>query len=768
MPESYTSIKRSLRSKIFLRLTLLVGLTLIATSTFSVSISRSAIKKMSLADLLSSVEIQGREISQLIDAHRSHTRLLATDSSLSRALQQKGDMSTVRTHLLKQQNSIFALRSISLLTLQGTIVVATDSRLEGEDFSAREHFVRGKRGTFTGPLNVLLAKRTYAISTPVRSDEGELLGVLIAEYGLDVLYNTLSGIKQRWKTGEYLLLEPETHGGFCINPEESVFSVQGALSSPLASVIGEPPGLLERMRTQGDPSLLCSLAASGQEGILTIENEEGQRVLAAHKYLRDSGLGIIVKVEEAEVLRSIRFLVTVLIGTTYILLLLVIFIALRLSQDVVRPIEKLRQSLKHLDTGHWVHERSIFTGDELEVLDKEAARLADRLLEAYTSLERRVQERTQELAEEHAKDEALIESIAEGFLAIDLSGKILTANRSAKTNLRYEQEQLLNAHFSSILNLHTKEGKPLPRKEHFVQRALDEKETVNTLPTDTILCERKDGTRFPISITATPFLMGMEIRGVVVTFRDITEEKRIDRMKSEFISLASHQLRTPLTAIGWYIELMQNELSSLSGDQQDYVAQIMNSHRRMVDLVNSLLNASRIELGKLRIDPEETELETLVNTMVKELTPQMQEKHIRFSQRLPKKLPVFLDVNLVQTVLGNLLSNAVKYTLKEGSIELLVMTDQQELRFEVHDTGMGIPKEQQHRIFEKLFRADNVRKTDTEGTGIGLYIAREIVRAWGGKLWYQSEEGKGTTFSFTVPVKMKKIDPSANRDQKSS
>ena len=756
-----TPIKKSLRSKIFLRFTVLVGITIIATSTLSIFIARSSIKTNTIADLLSFSGDRGQIIAQMLDEHRTLTRLIASDRDVIHLMSnaKTTGSSSIRNHLLQQTSIIPELETIVLLDTNGIITVATDSRLEQKDLSEHEYFTRGSKGILVGHLNVAQANRTYAISIPLRNDSGELLGVLIAEYAMNSLYSALSGAKKLGQTGEYLLMDPRTQDHLCFNPQEGVFSARGAISfalskNDIASNIG-----IGTFSSQGVSSPLCSLAATGQAGILESRDRNGNSVIAASYFMHDIGLGLIVKVDEKEIYKPVQLLMSVLVGTTGLLLLFVIFIALRLSNDVVNPIFKLRKSLLDLNTGHWGHERSVFTGDELEILDIEVGRLSLRLKEAYSSLERRVLERTQELDEQHSKDEALLESIGEGFLAIDMSGKIITCNRSAEQMLKWDKDQIVGSHFSSVLSLRSKDKQLLSPNEHHIQRAIQEKKTIRTMPEDTSTCERKDGTSFPIAIAAMPFLMGMEMKGVVVTFRDITEEKRISRMKSEFISLASHQLRTPLTAIGWYIELLQGEQGQLTEDQVSYVEQIIGSHKRMVDLVNSLLNVSRIELGKLKVDPNTVKLKDLVSLTVKELEPQIQKKKIQYTERLPEEIEAYVDAGLVQMVLENLLSNSVKYTNEGGAVELSAILDDKEVRFEIRDTGFGIPKAQQGRIFEKLFRADNVLKTDTVGTGIGLYIARYTTEAWGGKLWFESEEGKGTTFCFTMPLKMEKVEP---------
>ena len=748
------TIKHSLRGKIFLRFTLIVGLALIATGSCSVLIAQRAITQYVTSSLLRLADERTESLSRLVGDRRSFTRLLAFGSPhLS--------PSDLRLSFLTAQEALPELENVFALDTRGSVTAATDSRREGESLADLPYFTFGTQGTYVGTLGIGEGKRSHAIASPLRNSAGKLTGVLVAEFRMEDIYRLFSSEATLGKTEEYFLIEPRRSGSGCVNPRDAVLSLQGAI----APTKNAPSGFLP-LANQAIP--LCERAAAGEEGLLTGVNPWGEQVVAAHQFLPELGIGVLITVEEEEIFRPITLLMTVLIGTTGILLLLVTFVALRLSRDVITPILSLRRSLEQLDTGHWAHKRSVFSEDELEILDKEVARLATRLEEAYSSLEKKVEERTEQLAEDHAKDEALLESIGEGFLAVDMNGKIIVCNRAAEHLLRWEREQMLSSHFSSCLVLREGGKQLIAPHEHFVQLALDRKATIRSTPHRTHHCERKDGTSFPISITATPFLVGLEMRGVVVTFQDISEEKRIDRMKSEFVSLASHQLRTPLTAVGWYIELLQKEAAHLfSEEQKDYLAQIVSSHQRMVALVNDLLNVSRIELGRLHVDPEHTDLRALVEQIVNELTPQIQEKKLQFKKRLPERLQAFVDPRLLQMVLENLLSNAIKYTPVGGLIELAMILGPQEVRFEVRDTGYGIPASQQHRVFEKLFRADNIAKTDTVGTGIGLYIARSSTEAWGGRLWFESEEGHGTTFYFTVPLEMKKTTASTGEGSSS-
>ena len=744
-----TSIRKSLRRKIFVRCTALVGLALIATGTLSVFTTQSLIRQRATQDLIFLSAERSDALNQLIDRNRTITRFLAADAETVRILLgHASSHSALRSQLLSEKKLLPMVEDLLITTRDGTVIASTDTQIEGVNLAFLEHIQHGANSTYIGSVDFLGTKRTFAIASPIMSNAGELLGILLAEFPVRELYALLSGEEQVGRTGNFLLLEPNTYGSSCINPRQSVLSSKGIIASKVENGITE-------VRPQ-NASTLCTLAATGGQGILRAENAEGQMMIAAKHELQDIGLVIVTAVSEREVYAPMQLLVVLLIGTTCILLLLMTLTAIRLSRDIVLPIWRLREGLQKLNAGNFSYQETLLTGDELEMLDAEISQLSTRLSKAYSSLEERVQERTRELESGHAKDEALLESIGEGFLAVDLQGKVLATNRAAEALLQWDRSEILDHHFGALLHLRReRDGKPLGPDEHLLQRALTDRVVVNTTPSETILCERKNGDSFPISISATPFLLGMHMQGVVVMLRDISEEKMIDRMKSEFISLASHQLRTPLTSIGWYIELLQNEWTNLTTDQKEYVSQILGAHQRMVELVNSLLNVSRIELGRVKIDPKEISIADIISLPLENLKPQIERKKLKLIERIPT-LTVSVDPDLVRMVLENILSNAVKYTTVNGTIELSVIADSRELQFSVHDTGLGIPRAQQGRVFEKLFRADNVLKADTQGSGIGLYIAKNTVESWGGKLWFESSEEEGTRFCFTMPRMMQK------------
>lgn len=243
-----------------------------------------------------------------------------------------------------------------------------------------------------------------------------------------------------------------------------------------------------------------------------------------------------------------------------------------------------------------------------------------------------------------------------------------------------------------------------------------------------------------------------EVVRLVGTSTDVTLEREVDKAKTEFVSLASHQLRTPLSSINWYTEMLLDEdAGKITKNQREYLEEIYAGNQRMVELVNSLLNVSRIELGTFTVEPTPTDIIEIAESVVKELKPQIKQKKQKLQTDYAKDIPTMnVDQKLFRIIFQNLLSNAVKYTPDKGEIILKVLQEKNKLVVQVKDTGYGIPEKQQEQIFTKLFRADNVQ--DMEGTGLGLYIVDAIVRDAGGEITFNSIENEGTTFEVTLPL----------------
>jgi len=239
------------------------------------------------------------------------------------------------------------------------------------------------------------------------------------------------------------------------------------------------------------------------------------------------------------------------------------------------------------------------------------------------------------------------------------------------------------------------------------------------------------------------------------TLDHFTEEKEIDRAKNEFVALASHQLRTPLSIINWYADgLLSGTVGGTPEGRKKYLDGIYQANRRMIELVDALLNVSRIDLGTIAIKPEPIQLKSMAMNILGEFEPQVKSKRLIVSVDYDESLPVVnADHKFMRVIIENLVSNAVKYTPSDGKITVRFKKQDPNILISVEDTGFGIPSSQKEKVFTKLFRADNVRAKDTDGTGLGLYIVKSVVEQTGGKVWFESTENKGTTFYVTLPLK---------------
>lgn len=234
---------------------------------------------------------------------------------------------------------------------------------------------------------------------------------------------------------------------------------------------------------------------------------------------------------------------------------------------------------------------------------------------------------------------------------------------------------------------------------------------------------------------------------------------RLDRAKTEFISLTSHQLRTPPTGIKWYAGmLLEGDLGVVPPEQRKYLEQIAYNNQRMIDVVDSVLNISQIELGEFRNAPTSTDICALIRKIVSELEFQMNDKELEFSMRFEcGSQPIMIDPTLVRIVIQNLLVNAITYTPRGGEISFAADVKDEKLTLTIADSGRGIPKEDFPNIFSKFFRAGNAQDSGHSGTGLGLYIVRSILDQIGGTIGFSSAVGRGTTFFVSLPLAQKRL-----------
>jgi PAS domain S-box-containing protein len=358
-------------------------------------------------------------------------------------------------------------------------------------------------------------------------------------------------------------------------------------------------------------------------------------------------------------------------------------------------------------------------------------------------------ENYKELEESKVKDDAILESVGDGLIAVDNDRKIMLINKVASDLLAWETKDLVGKVITE-LRLEDEKGNLIPLEKRPTTIALKTGEVTRVV----YFFVKNDKTRFPLAITVTPIKLNGKTIGLIEIIRDITKEKEIDRAKTEFVSLAAHQLRTPLTTISWYTEMILNgDRGQVTPEQKKYLEEISKGNQTMIKLVNTLLNVSRLELGTLNIESEPIQLEDLAESVWEELRPEIFSKNLILEKNYDPSLPTIMaDPKLVRMIFQNILGNAVKYVGVAGKISLDISRQNQNALIKVWNNGLSIPKEAQPKIFTKLFRDDLAKEREPDGNGLGLYIVKSILENSGGKVWFDSLEDKGTTFYVTIPL----------------
>ena len=339
-----------------------------------------------------------------------------------------------------------------------------------------------------------------------------------------------------------------------------------------------------------------------------------------------------------------------------------------------------------------------------------------------------------------------VDGASDHIIITDQDSKILYANKAAEIVSGYTQKEMLgkipgklwggrmpNEFYANMWNVIKN------KKQPFVADVTN---------------RRKNGQDYIAEVHISPILdKNNQVHFFVGIERDITKMKDVEKLRNEFVSITSHQLRTPLTAIKWHLELLFE--TKLPRKEKHILHQVFLSNERMISLINDLLDVSRIEEGKkFVVVPQKVDVVPLIKELISDYAAAARENKliIKLDKSLPKKLELLIDGDKIRQVFQNLVDNAIKYSLPGGEIDIGYQSATDSATFYVKDNGVGVPQNQQDRIFQKFFRADNVLKLKNQGTGLGLYIVKAIVESHGGKIWFESKENKGTTFYFSLPI----------------
>lgn len=398
------------------------------------------------------------------------------------------------------------------------------------------------------------------------------------------------------------------------------------------------------------------------------------------------------------------------------------------------PIEKGGKRTFYVQIQHDITEH--------KMAETELANRADQLAKLNRSLQ-----------EEYVKEKALLESIGDGVIAMDKSGKIIALNNKTESIFGWKTKDVLGKSLFSQFQLADEQGKIIPKALRPIQLAL----TTARVGHGIYFLVKKGAKKIPLFITSAPIVLDGAVVGAINIYRDVSQQVAIDRAKDEFLYFASHTLRTPLSAVAWSIERLNEDNQGYSAEQKKFLNRIYDQTQRMIQLTNDLLDATRMEFGVMSYKYEETNPLTIASNVITDLKGRINDKKIKIKLVAGKDIkPYETYSNAIYMILHNLLSNAVKFTPDGGTVSLEISQTEKDLNVAVSDTGVGIPKSAQARIFQKMYRAQNI-KDKFEGSGLGLYITGGIINHMGGKIAVRSTLRQGSTFTVTLPLALQVI-----------
>jgi len=403
--------------------------------------------------------------------------------------------------------------------------------------------------------------------------------------------------------------------------------------------------------------------------------------------------------------------------------LLVILATFFITRRITRPIRQATRAAMRISSGQFDRQIEIRSRDELGQLGRAFNRMSDNLQEMMASL-----------AEERNKLFTVLATMADGVIMTDSAGKVLLANPAAGALFNFQVEKALDKPLIEvILNYQVEET---------VKQCLASGQKVNSQVDTT-------SGQF-LRVLAVP-LKTAKISGVLLLFQNLTELRSLQTLRREFVGNISHELRTPLAAIKAIVETLQDGAIQDSAVAQDFLIKVNAEVDSLTQMVNELIELSRIETGKTDLNFESLNLNEIAEETWRRLSPQAERKPVTLVSDLQKDLPpVQADRERIQQVFTNILHNAIKFTPPDGYIKIITRSAEDAVTVRISDTGIGISQKDIPRIFERFFKADKSRTG--EGSGLGLAIAKHIIQAHHGKIWVESQEGKGSTFSFSIPV----------------
>lgn len=421
----------------------------------------------------------------------------------------------------------------------------------------------------------------------------------------------------------------------------------------------------------------------------------------------------------------------VIIFCLFLIIICIVFLVL--SKVIIKPIRKLVDGTKGVAKGDFNTRVCLKTGDELEVL-----------AESFNGMVKELEESFLKIEEERKKTSGIIFNFIDGILFFDGKKDLKIINPKAEEIFGVNGGKLIGKNIKDFRN-----------EKYFslVSILSGGGEIKKTVKRNLIF--QKDEKELFFETSIIPISGESESFGYIVILHDTTREKAIEKLKSEFISLAAHQLLTPTSAVKWALDsISKGEVGKITKKQKNSLEKAIQNNERTIAVVDDLLNVTRIEEGRFVGEFTEESLGDLIKKAIDSRWEKIKAKMVKVDIAFSNGEDIRVEVNKQSLVLAveNLLDNAIEYNVPDGNVTIKISRDNMEARVEFNDTGIGILQTEQEKIFTKFFRGDNALKIKSSGTGLGLFIVRTIIEAHKGRVGFSSKENGGSSFWFTLPI----------------
>ncbi|MEA3463486.1 MAG: ATP-binding protein [Patescibacteria group bacterium] len=390
----------------------------------------------------------------------------------------------------------------------------------------------------------------------------------------------------------------------------------------------------------------------------------------------------------------------------------------------------------------------------LEKKTQERTKALEKTRKALINLLEDAEEAKRKIEEEKNKTRAALISLSDGLIVFNREKKITLANPGAEKIFRVKESEILNKTINEIANTPNLNAlyKTLGQKIEWTRKKYE------------LILEKPFKKFFQVSIVQVT--VDKATIGLMVILHDITHDKEVDRMKTEFISVAAHQLRTPLSAVKWTLQMiLDGDMGKIDSEVKEYLKKSYQSNERMINLVNDLLNISRIEKGHFLYNLELISMQDLIKSVISDSASFAAKQKIKINFNMPKSgiFKIKADYKKIKLAIQNLVDNAMKYSMSGNKVIINLKKIKENrndfIQVEIKDDGIGISEQEQQRLFSKFFRGENATIMQTDGSGLGLFIVKNIIKAHGGKIWLKSKENQGSTFYIKLPINQQLLNP---------